>query len=319
VTGDRPTGKLHLGHYVGSLMNRLLLQDSHTMYIIIADTQVMNNDMMRCKDTKKNIIEIIKDYLAVGLNPYKCTIFLQSDIPELFELTTYLSNITTLGQVLRNPTIKVENETYNNTMSLGFINYPVSQTADVILFDGECVPVGEDQLPILDLANDIIGRFNHLFKPDFFKKIKPMISSTPRLLGPDGKKMSKSLGNAIYLSDSKETVDKIVYSMYTDEGHLKVSDPGKIEGNVVFSYLDVFHTDKEELQALKEHYMRGGLGDVALKKILMKDIDAVLSPIRETRRKITALHAEEVLFGGTFDAQKVAKERMELIKSVIYG
>ena len=319
VTGDRPTGRLHLGHYVGSLKNRLALQGSKRMFIIIADTQVMNNDMMRCREARKFTLELVKDYLAIGLDPALVTIFLQSDIPELFELTNYLTNITTLAQVMRNPTIKAEHDLYNNTMSLGFINYPVSQTADVVMFDGEYVPVGADQLPILDLANDLIGRFNHLFGQDFFRYIHPMLSETSRLLGADGRKMSKSLGNAIFLSDDAETVRDRVHSMYTDEGHLRVSDPGKVEGNVVFAFLDVFHEDSEELAALKAHYRRGGLGDMALKRMLMNDINTVLEPIRAARAEIDDNEAREVLRDGTTKARIVAIRRMADIKDLIFG
>ncbi len=318
VTGDRPTGALHLGHYVGSLMSRVALQDDNRVYIIVADTQVMNNDITKYRGVKQNIIEVMKDYLAVGLDPNKVTFFLQSKIPELFELTNYLCNIVTLPQVMRNPTIRAENEAYNSAINLGFLTYPVSQTADIILFDGEHVPVGQDQMPILELSNDIIGRFNHLFDTDYFKTIKPMLSNAARLSGLDGKaKMSKSLGNAIFLSDDEATVNKKVYSMYTDENHLKVSDPGKIEGNVVFEFLNVFHEDKDEIKALEAHYQRGGLGDVPLKKMLMCDLLRVMEPIRNARANITDAVAMEALLHGTDDACCAAERRMEEIRNII--
>ena len=321
VTGDRPTGRLHLGHYVGSLKNRLALQGQHPMYIIVADTQVMNNDAMKCRQSHANIVELIKDYLAVGIDPTKATIFVQSMIPSLFKLTSYLSNITTLAQVMRNPTIKAENDLYNNVMSLGFINYPVSQTADIVMFDGDLVPVGADQLPILDLANDLIQRFNHMFEPkQALRYIHPMLSETPRLLGVDGSgKMSKSLNNCIHLSDDEATVNAAVKSMYTDEGHLRVSDPGKVEGNVVFSFLDAFHPDKEEVAALKEHYRRGGLGDMILKKMLMADLQTILEPIRAARADITNAMVYDVIDTGNRAANMKANTTMDNIERAMFG
>jgi tryptophanyl-tRNA synthetase len=321
VTGDRPTGRLHLGHYVGSLKNRLALQGQHPMYIIIADTQVMNNDAMKCRQSHANIRELVKDYLAVGIDPAKATIFVQSSVSQLFELTAYLSNITTLAQVMRNPTIKAENDLYNNTLSLGFINYPVSQTADIVMFDGDLVPVGADQLPILDLANDLIQRFNHMFGPKrSLQYIHPMLSETPRLVGIDGSgKMSKSLNNSIHLSDDEATVNAAVKAMYTDEGHLKVSDPGKVEGNVVFAFLDAFHTDKEEVAALKDHYRRGGLGDMALKRMLMADLQTLLAPIREARADITDAMVYDVISSGNRAANMMANHAMDNIREAMFG
>lgn len=319
VTGDRPTGKLHLGHYVGSLKNRLSLQDNHEMYILIADTQVLNNDITKAKQIKENIFEIMRDYLAIGLDPNKVKFFLQSEIPELFELSSYLGNIVTLPQVQRIPTIKHENEIYNSSLNMGFLNYPISQTADIILFDGELVPVGLDQLPILEFANDVIDRFHYLFNCSILKKIKPLLSDNSKLVGIDGnQKMSKSLGNAIFLDENEKSLKHKIFQMFTDPGHIKVSDPGKIEGNVVFYFLDVFHNDKQELEDFKDHYKRGGLGDVYLKNILNKDINEFLSPIRKRRDMYSNKELKEILDNGTNFIQKKATENMKKIKEIIF-
>lgn len=319
VTGDRPTGQLHLGHYVGSLASRVKLQEEHEMFILIADTQVLNNDITKAKEVKKNILEVMRDYLSVGLDPNKVHFFLQSEIPELFELSNYFANIVTLPQVQRIPTIKAENEMYNSSLSMGFLNYPISQTADITLLGGELVPVGVDQLAILEFGNDVIDRFHYNFQCNIFKRIKPLLSETPKLVGIDGnQKMSKSLGNAIMLGDDEKTVHQKVYQMYTDPNHIRVSDPGEVSGNVVFMFLDVFHKDKDELEGLKAHYRQGGLGDVFLKKLLTKDINEFLSPIREKRESYSNEYLEEVLFAGTAFTKKIAFDNMKKIKSVIF-
>lgn len=328
VTGDRPTGKLHLGHYVGSLQNRLILQNNNKVYIIIADTQVMNNDIRKTQSVYANTLEVMRDYLAVGLDPEKVVFFLQSQISELFELTNYLSNIVSLPSIMRIPTIKSENGMYNKEdkpLNMGFLNYPISQTADIILFDGEYVPVGIDQMPILEFANDVVDKFHYTFKNNLkekalFQKIKPLLSINSKLVGTDGNaKMSKSLDNAIFLSSTNTEIEAKVKSMYTDCNHLKVSDPGRIEGNVVFSFLDVFHKDKEEVQSLKEHYRRGGLGDMSLKKMLMQDIKDLILPISEKRKIYNDNFLKEVLQNGNTVAKHKAKENMEKIKEVIFG
>lgn len=319
LTGDRPTGKLHLGHYEGSLKARLNYQETNPLFVLIADTQVMNNDISKIKDVRKNTIEVMKDYLAIGLDPAKVNFFLQSEIQELFELTNYLANLVTLPQIMRNPTIKSENEIYNQSLSMGFLNYPISQTADIVLFGSEFVPVGEDQLPIVEFANDVVDKFNYNFNTSILKRVKPVLSENARLVGIDGKnKMSKSLGNAIFLSDDEKTVNQQIYKMYTDENHIKITDPGKVEGNVVFQFLDVYHEDKEELKELKAHYQRGGLGDVFLKKMLMNDVNKVLNPIREKRIMISDEDALSVLKEGTQKTKEVAKERMCLIKEKMF-
>lgn len=320
VTGDRPTGALHLGHYVGSLVSRLSLQDTNPMYVLIADTQVLNNDVRKAKDVRKNTLEVMRDYLATGLDPEKCTIFLQSRVLELFELTGYLANIVALPHVKRIPTIKSENELYNTSLNMGFLNYPISQTADILLFGGELVPVGIDQMPILEFGNDVIDRFHHLFKPNMFKAIQPLLSENSKLTGVDGKqKMSKSLGNAIMLGDEFKLVKEKVFQMYTDPDHIRVTDPGKVEGNVVFQFLEVFHKDKDELEELKAHYRKGGLGDVKLKGLLVQDLEQVLEPIRTRRAQYTDEFLLEVLDAGTKRAQQVAQARMEEIRQAIFG
>lgn len=320
LTGDRPTGKLHLGHYEGSLKARLSYQHTDDLYVLIADTQVMNNDITKAKFVKQNTIEVMKDYLSIGLDPDKVKFFLQSSIPELFELTNYLSNLVSLAQVMRNPTIKAENEAYNTSLNMGFLNYPVSQAADILLFNAKYVPVGIDQLPIIEFANDVVDKFNHSFHTDILQKVVPVLSTFSKVLGIDGKnKMSKSLGNAIFLSDTEKVVNEQVYKMYTDCDHIKISDPGKIQGNMVFTFLDIFHENKQELEDLKIHYQKGGLGDVFLKKLLMKDLKVVLDPIREKRASISDSFALEVLEQSTHRCKVVATENMNLIKDKIFN
>lgn len=333
VTGDRPTGKLHLGHYVGSLQNRLMLQDNNKMFIIIADTQVMNNDIKKCKEVRSNTLEVMRDYLAVGLDPNRVHFFLQSEVQELFELTNYLSNIVSLPSVMRIPTIKSENSMYNQEdkpLNMGFLNYPVSQTADIILFDGQYVPVGIDQMPILEFANDVIEKFNYIFKVQLnnrslnnrslFTRIEPLLSNCSKLVGIDGNaKMSKSLDNAIYLSSNEKDIEAKVKSMYTDSNHLKISDPGQVEGNVVFSFLDIFHKDKDEVESLKAHYRQGGLGDMTLKRMLMQDIKDLVLPIADKRASYSDNELKDILSSGNNYAKNQAKEKMLQIKEVIFN
>ena len=319
LSGDRPTGKLHLGHYVGSLTQRVKLQENHLVNILIADTQVLNNNVAKAKDVKENTLELMRAYLAVGLDPKKVNFILQSEILEIFELTNYLSNLVTLPMILRNPTIKAENESYNSTINMGFLNYPISQTSDIILFDAEIVPVGQDQTAILEFGNDLIAKFHHHFKCNIFKHIQPLLSETPKLLGLDGRqKMSKSLDNAIFLCDSTDVVKKKINTMYTDSKHLKVSDPGQVEGNVVFSFLDVFMRDKNYLEELKNHYRKGGLGDVFLKQLLLKEIEVIITPIREKYYSYETTQLLEILEAGTQKARIKAKQKMKQVKEVIF-
>lgn len=321
-TGDRPTGSLHLGHFVGSLQNRLKLQeDGYQLTILIADTQVLNNDVSKAQNVKENILEVMKDYLSIGLNPEKVRFVLQSQILELFELTNYLSNIVPINHLMRVPTLKKEAQMYQGGkgLSLGFINYPIAQTADIILFEPDLVPVGEDQVPVLEFGNDIIRMFHNSFQCEIFKKIVPMISEIPRLVGTDGyQKMSKSLGNVIGLNYSKKEIEDSVRKMYTDPGHIKVSDPGKIEGHVVFKFLELFHSNKIEVEALKAHYQKGGLGDMVLKKMLMQDLDNLIAPMREKRLLLKDDDLLDILKSGTKSARQQAQVQMEKVREIVF-
>ena len=318
LSGDRPTGKLHLGHYVGSLQNRLNLQSKNReIKILIADTQVLNNNVEKAENVKANIIELMRAYYAIGLTNVQ--FILQSEIPYIFELGNYLSNLTTTSQILRNPTLNAEAKMYGNALNLGFINYPVMQTADILIFKGYDVPVGADQLPVLEYGNDLISKFHNAFECSIFNKINPILSDASRLVGVDGKnKMSKSLGNVISLNASSEEITKQVKAMYTDPNHIKVSDPGQVKGNVVFSYLDIFHKDKEEVKSLKEHYQRGGLGDMILKKILMNDLEEFINPIREKYNSFNERELLDRLYSDTDNALIEAKNNLKYIKSFIF-
>ena len=318
LSGDRPTGKLHLGHYVGSLQNRLSLQENQRdIKILIADTQVLNNDVEKAKNVKENILHLMRAYYAIGLTDVQ--FILQSEIPYIFELGTYLTNLTTVAQTLRNPTLSAEAKMYGNTLNLGFINYPVLQTADILIFNCTDIPVGEDQVPVLEYGNDLIKKFHNAFNCNIFTKIKPIISETPRLMGIDGKyKMSKSLNNVISLDEDPKSLIAKVKSMFTDPNHIKLSDPGRVEGNVVFMYLDIFHDDKDELNALKEHYQKGGLGDMTLKNILIKDLEFKISPIRESYNSFNDKLLLDRLFSDTENAFIEAKNNMKIIKEYIF-
>lgn len=310
LTGDRPTGRLHLGHYVGSLRNRVRLQNEGNydkMYVFIADAQALTDNFDNPEKVRANIIEVALDYLAVGLDPNKVTFFIQSMIPELTELTFYFMNLVTVARLHRNPTVKseIEQKGFNESIPAGFFTYPVSQTADIAIFNANIVPVGEDQLPMLEQAREIVRKFNSIYGEVFVepKELLPDDEKCFRLVGTDGKsKMSKSLGNCIYLADSEEEIRKKVMGMYTDPDHIRIEDPGKIEGNVVFTYLDVFAKDSDfekylpeykNLDELKAHYQRGGLGDMKIKKFLNEILQAELRPIRE-RREALAQNIEEV-------------------------
>ncbi|MEN0059878.1 MAG: tryptophan--tRNA ligase [Bdellovibrio sp.] len=322
LTGDRPTGPLHLGHYVGSLKNRVELQNSYDQYVIIADVQALTDNFDNPEKVRNNILEVTLDYLAAGLNPQQSTIFVQSEIPALFEMTTYFMNLVTVSRLERNPTVKTEIQQKGLEKSLpaGFFTYPVSQAADILAFKADLVPAGEDQNPMLEQTNEIAQRFNHIYKTQFFKPVKGYSGVAGRLPGIDGKaKMSKSLNNAIYLSDSADEIKKKVQKMYTDPGHLKITDPGKVEGNVVFSFLDVFDPNKEEVQALKEHYQRGGLGDGTLKVRLTEILNSLIAPMRE-RRAQYAQDPEAVLKicrEGSLKAQARAQHTLKEMKNLM--
>ncbi len=320
LTGDRPTGPLHLGHYVGSLQNRVKLQDQYEQYVMIADVQALTDNFENPQKITSNVFELIKDYIAVGIDPKQTSIFIQSQIPEISELTIYYLNLVSIGRLERNPTVKTEiiQKGYGDSIPAGFFCYPVNQAADISIFKAEIIPVGEDQVPMIEQTNEIVRRFNRIYDGDYLKECQALLSSFPRLVGIDGKaKASKSLNNAIFLSDSEGEIKKKIFQMYTDPDHLKVSDPGKVEGNVCFSYLDVFHPDKEELDSMKAQYRKGGLGDMTIKNILNESLQEFLKPIREKRQDLNNNDLQDILEKGTANARKVAQETMEIVRQAI--
>ena len=336
LTGDRPTGRLHVGHYVGSLRQRVQLQNSGAydkVYIMIADAQALTDNAEHPEKVRKNIIEVALDYLACGLDPAKSTLFIQSMVPQLTELTFYYMNLVTVSRLQRNPTVKNEIEMRNFEASIptGFFCYPISQAADITAFRATVVPVGEDQLPMLEQCKEIVHKFNSVYgetlvDPDI---MLPQNDACLRLPGIDGKaKMSKSLGNCIYLSDEPEDIKKKVMSMYTDPDHVRVEDPGKIEGNTVFTYLDAFSTEEHfakflpdyaNLDELKAHYKRGGLGDVKVKKFLNNVLQDVLEPIRERRhyweQRIPEVY--EILRAGSKEAEAAAAATLHDVREAM--
>ncbi|MBR5117463.1 MAG: tryptophan--tRNA ligase [Muribaculaceae bacterium] len=336
LTGDRPTGKLHLGHYVGSLRRRVELQnagDYEKMFVFMADVQALTDNADNPEKIRQNIIEVALDYLSAGLDPEKCIIFIQSHIPELAELTTYLMNLITVSRVERNPTVKTEIKMRNfeANIPLGFFCYPVSQAADITLFKADIVPAGEDQKPMLEITRELVRRFNStygevLVEPDI---MLPENETARRLPGTDGKeKMSKSLGNCIYLSDDAETVWQKVRSMFTDPNHLNVSDPGTVEGNAVFTYLDAFSCDEhfakylpdyQNLDEMKDHYRRGGLGDMKCKKLLNSILNEMLEPIRQRRHELEQDIPEiyNILRRGTEKARETAAKTMDEVRNAM--
>lgn len=336
LTGDRPTGRLHVGHYVGSLRQRVQLQNSGAydkVYIMIADAQALTDNAEHPEKVRKNIIEVALDYLACGLDPAKSTLFIQSMVPQLTELTFYYMNLVTVSRLQRNPTVKNEIKMRNFEASIptGFFCYPISQAADITAFRATVVPVGEDQLPMLEQCKEIVHKFNSVYgetlvDPDI---MLPQNDACLRLPGIDGKaKMSKSLGNCIYLSDEPEDIKKKVMSMYTDPDHVRVEDPGKIEGNTVFTYLDAFSTEEHfakflpdyaNLDELKAHYKRGGLGDVKVKKFLNNVLQDVLEPIRERRhyweQRIPEVY--EILRAGSQEAEAAAAATLHDVREAM--
>ena len=334
LTGDRPTGRLHIGHYVGSLKRRVELQNSgeyDKIYIMIADAQALTDNYDNPDKIRENIVEVALDYLSCGIDPEKSVIFIQSMVPELTELTFYYMNLVTEARLHRNPTIKSEIEMrgFGGTIPAGFLCYPISQASDITAFKATTVPVGEDQMPMLEQAREIVNKFNTIYGETLVEPqiLLPDNKACLRLPGTDGKaKMSKSLGNCIYLADTEEDVRKKVMSMYTDPNHLKVEDPGQVEGNTVFTYLDAFCKDEHfaeflpdyaSLDELKAHYRRGGLGDVKVKKFLNNVIQEELAPIRE-RRKYWEKNIPEVydiLKRGSEEAQKAAAETLKEVKA----
>jgi tryptophanyl-tRNA synthetase len=318
LTGDRPTGKLHLGHYVGSLANRVKLQDEYRQFIIMADMQALTDNAETPEKVRDNILEVALDYLAVGIDPKKSTIFIQSLIPEISELAMYFMNLVTLARAERNPTVKDEmkQKGFGADVPLGFLVYPVSQAADILAFKADLVPVGADQEPMIEQTNEVVEKFNRLYAP-IFGKVKSLISNAPRLVGTDGKaKMSKSLGNTILLSDTDAAIAEKVMEMYTDPNHIRVADPGTVEGNVVFIYLDLFDPDKKEIQKLKERYRAGGLGDIVLKKRLTEILQNLIRPMRERREEFAKDPAavKKILKDGTEEARTVVQATLREVK-----
>lgn len=285
LTGDRPTGPLHLGHYVGSLRNRVLLQRDHDQTVLVADLQALTDNAGRGADVRTAVREIVLDYLAVGIDPAVTTIALQSGIPELAELTVHYLNLVTVARLERNPTVRAEIELrgFRRDIPAGFLAYPVSQAADITGARATLVPVGDDQLPMIEQTNEIVRRLAHIAGRDVLPECRALLSATPRLPGVDGRKASKSLGNAISLSATPDEIRAGVRAMFTDPGHARASDPGSVEGNVVFAYLDAFDPDAAAVEELKAHYRRGGLGDAVLKRRLEAVLDALLAPVRERR------------------------------------
>ncbi|CAE6896641.1 Belongs to the class-I aminoacyl-tRNA synthetase family [Vibrio sp. B1FIG11] len=286
LTGDRATGPLHLGHYVGSLQQRVALQSQHDQTILVADMQGLTDNAHNPSKVSSNILNVVADYLAVGIDPTQTTICLQSQVPALAELTMYYSNLVSIARLERNPTVKneIQNKGFERSIPTGFLTYPISQAADITGFHATLVPVGDDQLPMLEQTNEIVRKINHLGGQDILKECRPLLSDAPRLPSTDGKnKMSKSMGNAINLGATEKEISAAVKSMYTDPNHLHIEDPGQVEGNIVFTYLDAFHTDKAYVEELKAHYRRGGLGDGTTKKVLEECLQEMLRPIREKR------------------------------------
>lgn len=321
LTGDRPTGCLHLGHYVGSLKNRIELQEMHTQFVMIADVQALTDHVKEPGKVRQNVLEVAFDYLAVGINYEKSTIFIQSLVPELFELTMYYLNLVTWNRLKHNPTVKQEivQKGLSENVSAGFMVYPVSQAADITAFKADLVPVGADQLPMIEQTNEIVRHFNQTYG-EVLVRAEALLSSIPRLPGIDGSpKMSKTLGNCIYLSDSADEVEKKVKRMYTDPNHLRVEDPGQVEGNPVFMYLDFFETDRVQLEEWKQQYRRGGLGDSVVKKRLNEVLQEFLRPIR-SRRLLLAKDPSsvmEILKKGSERARETAARTLQEVRSAM--
>ena len=337
LTGDRPTGKLHMGHYVGSLKRRVELQNSgefDDIYIMIADAQALTDNFDNPEKVRQNIIEVALDYLSVGLDPAKSTLFIQSMVPQLTELSFYYMNLVTVSRVQRNPTVKSEIQMrgFGGSIPVGFFCYPISQAADITAFKATLVPVGEDQLPMLEQTKEIVRSFNRIYNTDALVEPDIMLPDNDicrRLPGTDGKaKMSKSLGNCIYLSDDEKTAQQKIMNMYTDPTHIKISDPGHLEGNTVFTYLEAFSKPEDfvkylpeykNLDELKEHYTRGGLGDVKIKRFLNSIVQAELEPIRARRREyekdIAAVY--DILKAGSDKAREVAEATLQDVKNAM--
>lgn len=326
LTGDRPTGNLHVGHYAGSIANRLKMQDEgkYDMFVFIADMQALTDNGFNPDKVRNSVKELMLDYLAVGLDPDKCTMFVQSGVPELAEIFMYYLNLVTVSRLQRNPTVKdeIKQRGFEKSIPAGFLTYPVSQAADITAFDAKVIPVGEDQMPVIEQTREIVYLFNRtygevLVEPEGLMPENKLARRVPGIDG--GAKMGKSLGNCIYLKDDAETVRKKIMSMYTDPNHIRVEDPGDTKNNVVFKYLEIYGRDQKRVAEMKAHYEKGGLGDVACKKYLIEEMEAFLSPIRE-RRKYYEEHMDEVLKifeEGTKRARKVAAETLKRIRKAV--
>lgn len=321
LTGDRPTGPLHLGHLVGSLHNRVALQREYETFVLIADVQALTDNFENPRKVRDNVLEVALDYLAVGLDPREVTFVRQSGVPEIAELTVYLLNLVTVSHLRQNPTVKAEiaQKGYGDSVPAGFFVYPVSQAADITAFGANLVPVGEDQLPMIEQTREIVRRFNHLYAP-VLTEPQALVGRAARLPGLDGgAKMSKSLGNAIFLSDSADTVARKVRGMYTDPNHLRVEDPGRVEGNPVFAYLDALDPDVAGVQALKDHYRRGGLGDVRVKRHLLEVLEETLAPLRQRRaeyaRDLVAVRG--TVQEGTARGREVAATTLHAVREAM--
>ncbi|MDR1567775.1 MAG: tryptophan--tRNA ligase [Streptococcaceae bacterium] len=326
LTGDRPTGKLHIGHYVGSLKNRVSMQNAgeHQLFVFLADQQALTDHAKEPEKIRESITEVALDYLAVGLDPKKATIFIQSQIPELSELAMYYMNLVSVARLKRNPTVKTEiaQKDFGESVPVGFFVYPIAQAADITAFKANYVPVGADQAPMIEQTREIVRSFNHTYQTDVLVEPEGIYPDemSARLPGIDGNaKMSKSMNNGIYLSDDADTVQKKVMSMYTDPNHLRVEDPGQVEGNMVFYYLDVFGKDKQKIAELKAQYSKGGLGDVKVKRYLNDVLQAELEPIRKRRleyaNNIDAVH--QMLQEGSNHAREVAAATLDQVKQAM--
>ncbi|KUZ83691.1 tryptophan--tRNA ligase [Burkholderia ubonensis] len=322
LTGDRTTGPLHLGHYISSLRARVRLQHEARQFLLLADTQALTDNVGRHQKVTGNVVEVALDYLAVGIDPTKSTIVIQSQVPELAELTQYLLNLVTVARLERNPTIKEEIRLrgFERDIPAGFLTYPVSQAADITAFKATHVPVGDDQLPMIEQTNELVRRFNNTVDRPVLVECEALLSPVTRLPGIDGKaKMSKSLGNAIALGATPDEITKAVNSMYTDPNHLRVSDPGQVEGNVVFAFLDAFEPDTQKVDELKSRYRQGGLGDSVVKRVLNERLQSLIEPIRARRRELENDRAEvlAILRHGTMRAREVAGATLSEVKRAL--
>ncbi len=322
LTGDRPTGPLHLGHYVGSLRGRVQYQHDYKQFVMLADSQALTDNMDDIDKVHRNVVEVALDYLAVGIDPAKTTIFIQSQIPELAELTFYYLNLVTVARLERNPTVKQEIvlRGFERDIPAGFLTYPASQAADITAFKAQVVPVGEDQIPMIEQTNEIVRRFNRTYNQEILVECKALVPEIGRLPGTDGKaKMSKSLGNTINLGASADEIRAAVKKVYTDPLHLRVEDPGHLEGNVAFIYLDAFDNDKAALEEMKAHYQRGGLGDSVVKKRLDAVLQELLAPIRARREELAKDkgYVMQVLKEGTLRAREVAARTTDEVKAAL--